>query len=153
MVLELPREQRRAMILYDWKSAANYRESGDCLFGRQVPSYRIILNWFYGCKCEKLNVFDAYRLERPRTAVTEERIDMVRLFTEDDPHITYQHVECFLKISNIIISSQSLQIMEGWRSMGTASAHKRLKIYANSVLTKISDEGTTRGDTRRSSSY
>ena len=42
-----------------------------------------MINW-------QLDVFDAHRSERPRTAVTEEMIDALRLSIEDDPRAVYQ---------------------------------------------------------------
>jgi histone-lysine N-methyltransferase SETMAR len=108
MALELSREQFRTMILYGWKIGLNYRESHARLvaaWGDQASSDRTVLNWFHEYERGKLDVSDAPRSGRPRTAVSDEMIDAVRLLIEDDPHTTYQQIECSLEISSPAICS------------------------------------------------
>ena len=108
MAFELSREQFRTMILYDWKIGLDYKESHARLiaaWGDQAPSDRTVLNWFHEYERGKLDVSDAPRPGRPRTAVTDEMIGAVRLLIEDDPHMTYQQIECSLEISSPAIYS------------------------------------------------
>ncbi|CAF4656764.1 unnamed protein product [Rotaria sp. Silwood2] len=74
-------------------------------WGDQAPSDRTILNWFDGYERGKLAVSDSPRSGRPRAAVTDETIDAVRLMIDDDPHLTYQQIECSLEIYSPAIYS------------------------------------------------
>ena len=68
------------------------------LGGDQAPSDRTVFNWFREYERGKLDVSDASRSGRPRTAVSEEMVDTVRSIIEDDPHATYEQIECSLGI-------------------------------------------------------
>ena len=84
-----------------------------------------------------MDVFDAHRSERPRTAVIEEMIVDVQLLIEDDPHMTYQQTKCPLEISSMAgysIVYNHLGLRKVLRSTGSASVHKRSKASTNSVL-------------------
>ena len=124
MVIELSREQFRTMILYHWKIGLNYRESHVRLvaaWGDQAPSDRTVLNWFHEYEHGKLDVSDSPRSGRPRTAVTDEMIDAVRLMIDDDPHVTYQQIDFSLGINSPAIYSilhDHFKATEGLRTMG-----------------------------------
>ena len=80
------------MILYDWESGLNYRETHAHLVAaseNQVLSGRTVFNCFDEYGRRKSNIFDAHRLGRSRTVVIEEMIDAIRLLIKNDPHMTY----------------------------------------------------------------
>ena len=94
------------MILYGWKIGLNYRESNPRLVaaGRdQAPSYRTVLNWFHEYACRTLDVSNSPRYGRPRTVLTDEKINVVRLMINDDLHLTYQQIEFYLRINSSTI--------------------------------------------------
>ena len=96
------------MILCDWKIGLNYRESHVHLvaaWGNQAPSDWTVLNWFHEYERRKLDVSDSPRSGRPRTTITDEMIDAVRLMIGNDPHATYQQIDFSLGINSPAIYS------------------------------------------------
>ena len=68
--------------------------------GNQAPSNRTALNWFHEYKRGKLDVSDSPRCRRRRTALAPGMVDTVRLMIDNDPHVTYQQMEFFLRINS-----------------------------------------------------
>ena len=91
--VDLSREHFQTIILYDWKTGLTCNKSHARLVtacGDQAPSDRTVLNWFHEYHQGNLKGEDHPRSCPPRTAVTEEMIDAVRVIIEEDPQSTYQ---------------------------------------------------------------
>ncbi|CAF4135886.1 unnamed protein product [Rotaria sp. Silwood2] len=103
-------------------------------WGDQAPSDRTVLNRFDGYERGKLDVSDSLRSDRPRAAVTDEMIDAVRLMIDDDPHVTYQQIECSLGINSPAINSilhdhlKLRKVCARWVPHSLITYQKRLRI-------------------------
>ena len=132
MTIELSREKFPTMILYDWKIDLNYGKNDAHLMAAredQAPSIRIVLNWFHEYECGKLDVSG-----RPRTPVTNEMIDAIRLMIDDDPYVTYQQIEFSLGMNLPAIYSilhdhlKLRKVCARWVKHSLTNDQKRLRI-------------------------
>ncbi|KAL0869896.1 hypothetical protein ABMA27_006096 [Loxostege sticticalis] len=81
--MELTRENSRAMIYYDFRSA---------------PSKTTIYRWFAEFQRGRVKLSDDPRQGRPKTAVTQENVDVVGKLIEEDRNVTYHEIQATLDI-------------------------------------------------------
>ncbi|KAL0892671.1 hypothetical protein ABMA27_014392 [Loxostege sticticalis] len=89
--MELTRENSRALIYYDFRSGLTQKQCVDLMlsaFGDETPS-----------KNHNLSLLsDDPHQSRPKTAVTQENVDVVRKLIEKDRHVTYREIQATLDI-------------------------------------------------------
>ncbi|CAH1999396.1 unnamed protein product [Acanthoscelides obtectus] len=106
--MELNRERFRAIIYYNFQRQLSQQE---CLaellsvFGNEAPHQSTISRWYGEFKRGRVSLSDDSRLGAPKTAVTEENVDVVRKLIIEDRHVTYRDIEASLKISKTSIQT------------------------------------------------
>lgn len=91
------------MIYYDYKRGLNEMDSHENLqvaFGRCAPSRSTIFNWFKEFKRGRLNLKDAPRSGRPKTASIDENVLVVRDLINEDRRITCRSIQNILNIGS-----------------------------------------------------
>ncbi|KAL0820759.1 hypothetical protein ABMA28_006579 [Loxostege sticticalis] len=100
--MELTRGNSRAMIYYDFRSGFTQKQ---CIFlmlsafGDEAPSKTTIYRWFAEFQRGRVKLSDDPRQGRPKTAVTQENVDVVRKLIEEDQHVTYREIQVTLDIA------------------------------------------------------
>lgn len=105
--MEISREQFRVLIYYDFKSGLHEDECLERLataFESSHPSRATIYRWYREFKRGGSSVSDKERDGRPRTGVTPENVEKVRLMVRDDPHISYEYIQKSLQVSSDTVS-------------------------------------------------
>lgn len=106
--MHLTRENFRAMIFYDFKSALSPKQSFERLrtaFGNEAPSVRSVYSWYSEFKCNRVSLSDELREGRPITAATDENVAAVRQMIEEDNRVTYQIIRSTLGIGMTAINN------------------------------------------------
>lgn len=101
VIMNVTRENFRAMIFYDFRCHLSQQESYDRLrlaFHDEAPSRATVYNWFNEFKRGRTNLTDDVREGRPSTATTEDNISVVRGMIETDKRVTYQQIRASLGI-------------------------------------------------------
>lgn len=94
--MELSRESFRAMIYYDFKSGLTQQQCGDRLttaFSSEAPSKTTIYRWYSEFQRGRVSLTDDVREGRPKSAVTDHNIDVVRKLIKEDRHVTYREIQ------------------------------------------------------------
>lgn len=99
--MELSRENLRAMIYYDFKSGLTQKQCGDRMivaFGDEAPSKTTIYRWYSEFQRGRVSLMDDVREGRPKSAVSQENVDVVRQLVKEDRHVTYREIQEHLGI-------------------------------------------------------
>ncbi|KAL0870302.1 hypothetical protein ABMA27_005324 [Loxostege sticticalis] len=137
--MELTRENSRAMIYYDFRSGLTQKQCVDRMlsaFGDKAPSKTTIYRWFAEFQRGRVKLSDDPRQGRPKTAVTQENVDVVRKLIEEDRHVTYREIQATLDIS-----MSQIQIVPQIRyRIRSVKSKKRLALLGTSELSKDSTQ-------------
>ena len=82
------------------KSAVEVEEDLEAAFPDDCPSLRTIYRWFEGFPDPHHSLGDAARSGRPCSTRTEENIEVVKEFLEEDPRISVREIADCLKIDH-----------------------------------------------------
>ncbi|KAL0829480.1 hypothetical protein ABMA28_004242 [Loxostege sticticalis] len=89
------------MIYYDFRSGLTQKQCADRMlsaFGDEAPSKSTIYRSFAEFQRGRDKLSDDPRQGRPKTAVTQENVDVVRKLIEEDRHVTYREIQATLDI-------------------------------------------------------
>ncbi|EGI62252.1 FLJ37770-like protein [Acromyrmex echinatior] len=99
--MEILRENFRAMIFYNYKYNLTSKQCIDRLhlvFGNEVPSNRMVYNWFAEFQRGRTFLCDEFREGCPSTSVVAANVNAVREMIERDRHMTYREIQASLGI-------------------------------------------------------
>ena len=85
------------------KSATEITKDLKVAHDRQDPKYRTVAKWTKLFREGKYDLEDDTRSRRPRTALTNSNIELVRLLFEDNPHLYYNENEAATSINQFSI--------------------------------------------------
>ena len=104
--MKLSRENFRTIIFYNFRRGLSQQQ---CLtemisvFGDEAPHQSTIPRWFCEFQRGRTRLSDDPRTGAPKSAVTQENVDAVRLLIKADRHITYREIEASIGISKTSI--------------------------------------------------
>lgn len=101
--MHITKENVRAMIFYDYKSAVTPKQCLEFMedaFGEDAPSKTTIYYWYSKFKMGHNSLIDEFRNGRPCTAITDVNISAVRAMIAKDNRRTYNEIQSSLRIGN-----------------------------------------------------
>ncbi|XP_050296406.1 histone-lysine N-methyltransferase SETMAR-like [Anthonomus grandis grandis] len=104
--MELNREHFRAIIFYNFRRQLSQQECCAELisvFRNEAPHQSTVSRWYAEFKRGRVSLSDDPRSGAPKTVVTQENIDAVRMLITEDRHVTYREIEASLAISKTSI--------------------------------------------------
>lgn len=94
--MELCRTNFRAMIYYDFKSGLTQKQCEERMvaaFNDEAPAKTTIYRWYSEFQRGRVSLTDEVREGRPKSAVTQENVDVVRRMINEDRHVTYREIQ------------------------------------------------------------
>lgn len=99
--MELNKEHYRAVIFYNFTRGLSRKECFEEInrvFGDKSCSLATVKRWYNEFQRGRLSLNDNFRAPKPKTAVTEKNIGLVRNMIEEDRHVTARSIQATLKI-------------------------------------------------------
>ncbi|CAH1969158.1 unnamed protein product [Acanthoscelides obtectus] len=94
-------EHFRTIIYYLQRQLAQQECLAELLsvFGNEAPHQSTIFRWYGELKRGRVSLSNDPRVRAPKTAVTQENVDVVRKLNIEHRHVTYREIESTMKIS------------------------------------------------------